>query len=264
MKTLSSPLKRGLVLALLAAGSAQAQVAINQAAALAGGVSAGDTPGFPVTLSVPGHYVLTSNLVLPANSGGILITVPNVTLSLNGFGIIGPVVCVSAGGGLSCNSPNTASTRGISATTTADGVTIRNGFVRGFSDGISIRGGLVEDVHASSNSLTGVSAAGAPDDRPARISGVRATLNGGTGIYTRQGLIERSIASHNRTGVAGHEFLMVDSLVTNNYERGLYDLGGGATPPGAMKGTVMQNNGAASILGPTRSLGGNLIDGVAF
>jgi hypothetical protein len=38
-------------------------VEINQAKALAGGVTASDAPGFPVTLDAQGSYVLTSNLV---------------------------------------------------------------------------------------------------------------------------------------------------------------------------------------------------------
>src|SRR6266540_3776373 len=69
-------------------------VLIDQNRALAGGVTPGDTPGFPVTLSVPGSYRLTGNLTVPdANTTAIQIAADNVTLDLNGFSILGPVVC---------------------------------------------------------------------------------------------------------------------------------------------------------------------------
>ena len=40
-------------------------VEINQAKALAGGVTAGDTAGFPATISQSGSYRLTGNLTVP-------------------------------------------------------------------------------------------------------------------------------------------------------------------------------------------------------
>src|SRR5438067_8861679 len=69
-------------------------VLINQNAALAGNVTPGDTPGFPVTISLPGSYKLSSNLVVPdANTTAIEIVADDVKLDLNGFSIIGPTVC---------------------------------------------------------------------------------------------------------------------------------------------------------------------------
>ena len=71
-------------------------VLINQSAALAGNVTPGDTPGFPVTISVSGSYRLSSNLIVSdpnANTDGIDISADNVTIDLNGFSIFGPVVC---------------------------------------------------------------------------------------------------------------------------------------------------------------------------
>src|SRR4051812_34917070 len=59
---------------------------IDQAAALAGSVTPGDAPGFPVRLSVPGSYQLQSNLEVPATvANAIEITASHVTLNLNGF-----------------------------------------------------------------------------------------------------------------------------------------------------------------------------------
>ena len=54
----------------------------------------GDSAGFPVTISVSGSYVLTSDLVV-ANvaSNGIQMQTQGVTLDLNGFTVRGPVTC---------------------------------------------------------------------------------------------------------------------------------------------------------------------------
>ena len=67
-------------------------VLINQASALAGNVTPGDTPGFPVTISQPGSYRLAGNLTVPdANTTAIEVTATGqVTVDLNGFVISGP------------------------------------------------------------------------------------------------------------------------------------------------------------------------------
>ena len=83
---------------------ARAQVIINQGKALMGNVTPGDAAGFPVTLSQPGSYVLTSNLTVSnANTHAIDITVDDVTVDLNGFVIQGPTVCTGGGSSLSCS-----------------------------------------------------------------------------------------------------------------------------------------------------------------
>lgn len=81
------------LLALTAGGQALAQATIDQNKALAGSVTPGDAPGFPITLSVPGSYKLTGNLVVPGGLDGIEITSDNVTLDLNGFRIAGSGAC---------------------------------------------------------------------------------------------------------------------------------------------------------------------------
>ena len=69
-------------------------VLIDQKLARAGNVSPGDTPGFPVTISQPGSYRLSENLIVAdAATTAIHITADNVTLDLNGFSIIGPTIC---------------------------------------------------------------------------------------------------------------------------------------------------------------------------
>jgi hypothetical protein len=62
-------------------------VLIDQARALAGNVTPGDAPGFPVTLSLPGSYRLSGNLTVPVQVNGIVIQNNEITLDLNGFRI---------------------------------------------------------------------------------------------------------------------------------------------------------------------------------
>ena len=97
------------------AGAVDGVIEINQASALAGNVAIGDsTPGFPVTLTAPGSYRLTSNLaVANAATNVIEITGNDVTLDLNGFTIQGPVVC--GGTPLLCNNPGGGSISGSRA-----------------------------------------------------------------------------------------------------------------------------------------------------
>ena len=65
-------------------------VLIDQNRALAGNVTPGDTPGFPITISQPGSYRLSGNLSVPSGQNAIVIAAQNVTLDLNGFNIITP------------------------------------------------------------------------------------------------------------------------------------------------------------------------------
>src|SRR5262245_12785083 len=71
--------------------AADGVVLIDQAAVLAGGITPGDGPDFPVQITVPGSYRLSSDLVLPTSGGvqGVLIQSNDVTLDLNGFTIHG-------------------------------------------------------------------------------------------------------------------------------------------------------------------------------
>jgi hypothetical protein len=79
------------------ASAADGVIEINQVRALAGGVTPGDAPGFPVTLDAPGGYRLTSNLDLrslpgAASTSAILVAADHVAIDLGGFAILGPNV----------------------------------------------------------------------------------------------------------------------------------------------------------------------------
>ena len=87
----------------LPAGAGDGRSEINQAAALFGGITTSDLPGFPVTLDRSGSYVLTGSLSVPdAATDAIEIVASEVTLDLAGFSVSGPVSCTGDGGGLIC------------------------------------------------------------------------------------------------------------------------------------------------------------------
>jgi hypothetical protein len=109
--------------ALCAVPASAAVILITQTKASAGGVTPGDTPGFPVTLSLPGMYRLDTNLAVSANKDGIQVTGDDVTIDLNGFRIHGANAAAS----------------GI--TSIRDGTTVQNGTIESFKfEGVRVTG----------------------------------------------------------------------------------------------------------------------------
>jgi len=88
---------RFMLTLLLALGSAPALAVagvleINHTCAVQTGRFAPNAGGFPLLITNPGSYRLTSNLTLPdENTIGILVNADDVTIDLNGFAVIGPV-----------------------------------------------------------------------------------------------------------------------------------------------------------------------------
>jgi hypothetical protein len=122
-------------------------IEINQTCAVATGCFAGDTAGFPVSISPARSYVLTSNLtVSDPEANAIEVLVNDVTLDLNGHSIRGPA---GGGGG-----------KGVRALNRFN-ITIRNGRIWGFGlAGISFElttgdpsvgrsGHRIENMHVS-------------------------------------------------------------------------------------------------------------------
>ncbi len=176
-------------------------VLIDQTHALIGNVTPGDAPGFPVTISQSGSYRLDSNLILPnAIISAIQITAPDVTLDLNGFSIIGPVVCTQDPLGFaSCPSPGKAV--GVSAgddqTPGPRSITVRNGSVRSMSfTGIQITGdgSMVERVKSDGNFRAGFDVNGTVSESSATGNGfdgiVALTVRNSTSVKNRRFGIE--------------------------------------------------------------------------
>jgi hypothetical protein len=168
-------------------------VLIDEAAVLAGGITAGDGPGYPVTISEPGSYRLSGNLNVPAGVSGFWIETNDATLDLNGFAIIGA---------------NSAFTDGIFIF--GNNVEVRRGTVREFGrhgifsrnagkcfDCIDAEGVRIIDVRAISNGLNGIRL----ESQGGLVEGCSAHTNGNAGINAQGNgtLVKNSVARANKT-----------------------------------------------------------------
>ena len=245
------------LLAATAGSAAHAQATLNQSKALAGSVTPGDTAGFPVTLSVPGSYKLTGNLVVPAGLSGIEVTGSGVTLDLNGFNISGPITCSRDAITFAVTCSNfVASNFGVALK--GFGNTVRNGQVRGFAYGVQFYGAdVAENLLVEQNAFYGVVGANQSGARTL-IRGVRSQLNGGAGFAVGDALVEGSTAASNGSdGFNLTRTVVLDSVAFNNKEVGFKgnNLGIGRS--------VAQGNKAGNIVSAT-SMGGNLNGNVPF
>ena len=194
LQVLRNSLLAFVVMAFGTNTASAAVVSIDQKHAQAGKVTAGDAPGFPVTISESGSYRLTSNLVVTeAGVTAIEITADDVTIDLAGFSIVGPntctgtpVVCTIQGGGIGIKA---VADEGLSP----ENVRVMNGTVRGMG-GHGIRlignGTVVERVQAVSN--------------------------GGPGIVVGMGSIIDSVAAFNGSGAAVVGLIVRGTVARNN------------------------------------------------
>jgi len=171
-------------------------IEINQARAVKGGITPGDTPGLPVTISTgtfanePMSFKLTGPLSTSTTGNVIDILSPHVTVDLNGFSI--SCLLVSCSG------------FGISTTVVNGNVSVVNGTVRGFAEGVSLLGATsrIENVRATGNVIGLRTGSGATVRNSAAhlntgdgivvsnsclVSGNTATTNGGDGIQAGAG-----------------------------------------------------------------------------
>lgn len=201
-----------IILALVArpAFAVDGVIEINQARALAGGVTPGDAPGFPVTISVEGSYRLTGSLSLsaaqPDTTAISVATANGVVIDLNGFAIEGPSSC----GPQACVPAGTS--RGIDATA-GPSATVRNGVVRGFPGGGVVLGARarVEGVSALNNGFSGIQVfdngivthcTAGSNFGSGILTGPSTTVDGNTADNNGQNGIQTSLASvitHNTT-----------------------------------------------------------------
>lgn len=173
-------------LALLFSGSvsfgADGVLEINQACAVGPGCFAGDTAGYPITITAGGSYRLTSNLVIPDDdTDGIRISTSDVAIDLNRFAVIRSA-CVNQ---TSICRPNSGAGSGIEVTTTnARGASVRNGSVVGVGDaGVS----LGEQAEVSDLLVRWNAGPGIVVDLGSKVSNVVAFGNGGDGVFTDSG-----------------------------------------------------------------------------
>jgi hypothetical protein len=269
--------------ALLAGGLAAAAPAlagdgrleISQTCALAG-CFAGDTAGFPVTITAPGSYVLTSNLTVADASDAITASVDGVRIDLNGFQIAGPVVC-NATIDVGSNRLVSVSCSGSGGTAIEGAAAVSNGTIRGFNNGITTPTGLVlrvDDLTVTQNATNGINPGGrglvATDSVFATnafsgIEGqsssahytVRGCLferNGDEALYLGNGVVTESVFHQNdeglRSNVGGQAL-----AVNNSFSSNVSAITGGDV---AFRSNVFDNNGTN---GGSDDLGANICDG---
>jgi len=228
------------IVALLAASPAIALtndhgvVVFTQADALAGGVTAGDTPGFPVTLGAGGSYRLGSNLVVTTAVNGIEVRANEVTIDMGGFTL--------AGSGVGRN--------GVTGFNRS--LTVRGGTVRGFTlDGIRSVGDLfeVDRIRSVSNGRNGVSTYDNTLDTPGRrhvtITNSAVSENLGDGIVCKGNcrVQDSDVSFNGGSGILTDSYtLVIDNFITSNAQYGI--LGGGA-----FRGNFIVSNGATPTSG---------------
>lgn len=138
----------GLVIgAPTTAAAVDGAIEINHACAVAAsGCVSGAAAGYPVQISSRGNYRLTSDLNVPAGVDGIAVGANLVTVDLNGFTILGPVLCSNTS---TCTGGGGAG-QGVAAANTY-GVSVVDGRIEGFSTrGVSLgAAGRVELVYVA-------------------------------------------------------------------------------------------------------------------
>lgn len=262
---------RALALALslpLAAGAAVAQTTIDQAKAMAGNVTPGDAPWFPITISKPGSYVLTGNLDVPHNVNAIVIDAENVVLDLNGFEIRSMTVCErnASTGVVLCNGTSLSPQQ----QTAYSGVrvsrryaVVRNGTVTGFhGHGVYSNAGhlSLDGLRVHNNHYHGVLVMGAGNS----VTNSHLAMNRESGLYGVSVLIDGVVARENgEHGIEVSHGLVSRTVGTQNRLQGLYG-NGGPNPTSVRHSQFQFNKGATEVAGDLVSGGGNVANATVF
>jgi parallel beta-helix repeat protein len=228
MKAVKAPVSAGVLAIILSGFATNAYavdgiVLIDQTRALAGNVTPGDGPGFPVTISRPGSYRLSSNLDVPADAAGIVIFASGVTIDLNGFQLKG------SGAGT-----------GISALQARQAITVRNGSVTNFDKGIDVKGlaSDVRDITAFGNQLVGLEIGAG-----ATVSGNRA-FNNNIGIRVQlSSIVTGNVVQSN----GGFGLRVAEGSVIQGNTAFQNGIGMEIGCPSALLGNTSQNNSEVDI-----------------
>ncbi len=158
---------------------------INQSCAVNGGCFVGDSAGFPVTITASGSYRLSTNLNVPnENTDGIVVSTSHVRIDLDGFAIIGPVVC--SGAPLACL-PATGTGSGIQRVVVSNAaIRVENGSIRGMGNNGVLLGEQADviDLRVGSNGNVGIEV-----HNDSSVSGSVVFQNGGNGVSLGRGAV---------------------------------------------------------------------------
>ncbi len=182
-------------------------------------------------------FILLRDL-FSAGQDCLVVNANNVTIDLNGFAIIG------SGTG-----------RGITASSSLHGVTIRNGTVRGFATGIALAGtgNLIEHVRIAANTDTGlVLGAGSLAHHVVVQDNFQAGVVLSTACTFRDGIVQANGNSPTSRGLAaGPGSTVTGNTVWRNFGAGIFS-GSGSTVAG---NTVLDTSGVGiSVICPSNVL----------
>lgn len=238
-------------------------VELGQTCATQLGCAPGDVPGFPITVTKSGAFLLTSDLIVADGATSAIVLQPqggeplDVDIDMNGFSIRGPVVCTEQQG-LECT--GTGLGQGIAAGASGAALSVRNGTIRGVGDraiGMTFSGSKLraENVYAVGNGGDGFAML------EGELEDCRADRNGGMGF-----VVGTNASAHGRNLVAvgngSHGFelngrvRLVDVVAERNGGDGItvgeFSFGGNL-----VTGCVAQaNDGTGLLLGATDAQGG--------
>jgi len=200
----------------------ETEVALNQDVATMGGATPGDAPGFPITITRPGRYVLTSNLYPDFDKVGIEVNAYDVTIDFNGFILHGGFQAYI---GIYTRGFNTAM--------------IMNGLIAGFQT-LAIAGNdswVVDNMRISANVY------GVKLGNYARVQRSTFTLHQSYGLYCDDGChVEGNVISKNYEGVHINSGTVLGNTITSNKTFGIISNSTSASSVGFGNNTLWLNN----------------------
>lgn len=158
----------------------------------------------PFTISTPGSYYLTTNLVGAAGTNGITISSPNVALDLGGFSLLG----VPGSGA------------GVYVSSACHGVTVRNGNISGWAGGGVESWGqdvVLENLSTFRNGYISIVSYG----QDCVIRSCSAISNNMYGIVINSGVISGCRASGNNYGIGASSSTVANCAAQNNNNTGI-------------------------------------------
>lgn len=191
-------------------------IEINDARALAGGVTATDAPGYPVTLDRPGSYRLTGDLAPTGSPAAVVgLIASGISLDLNGFTISGE------------DTDEAAATVGIRAQTNRRYARVANGFVRATGGVWAVL--LDSESQVSNLTIVDNAGVGINCNLNCTVTDSHIAHNGGGGITVNHNAIltGNKIVRNDGDGIVAEiPALIKNNLVNANAGSGIVTLGG--------------------------------------
>jgi len=261
------------VFSVAPAAAIDGEVLLTQAKALNGGITPGDTPGYPITLSRPGTYKLAGNLSASARKNGIQVTTHDVTIDFAGFRLHGGAVANNA----IVSSQNSLTIKGgMISLFRFNGIQGTGPFwiiddmrvVFNGEDGISGRDAarqwMITNSQVVENGRQGILILGAANRALVQDNVVNG--NGGIGIFVEHGHVEGNMVSGNGhapdsfgSGVSVFDGSVVGNTITDNNSYGL----AGRLDVGYGNNTFAGNNNGGAQVIDARPMQPNLCNGAA-